>query len=580
MIKLTEIKQKYRAVRNRAKEMSLPQVCRSFLLMLLRLVTASYLVIMVVMLPLYFNTETFYSEMGSDKSYFFRKTGFFLLRLFIHIFIYYLIFAMICWWQENKKRKGKLSILINALLDSLSVTDIFAIIYTIGLSLSYYYTDYPESLYLGAQAWFMGFMPQLLLVGSYFAVSRLLTKKIAKWLAGMMLTVSFVVFTLGLLNRYGVNPLSMITSGPSFISTIGNINWYCGYWSVLFPVGVGLFLFYEKQRVLLGVFISIGFATGLTQGSQSGIVALAATLVLLGCIAVKDRRLGKRYLEMLLLFCVTMQGLSLVQSLWPDRNQYVTAVYNLITKTPLPWVLGVVIIILYLLLNKEEKGLAVHPKGREPVYQRLRIAWFGFMILIVMTCVTYFVLLLINTIWHGSIGFLSDNPLFIFNETWGSSRGGTWSVGIRTWLSQDTLHKVVGVGPDGMAAYIYNGPDDKLLQIVLDQFGNSRLTNAHGEWITILANLGILGLIGFAGMMVSSIIRFIRVPRAGKNMTEQHFIQIMCMTCGIALFSYCINNMFSFQQTMNVTQMFILLGLGEYLYQVQRKDIKIERLGT
>lgn len=576
MNKLTELKQKYRAARIRAKEMSLPQVCRSFLLMLLRLVTVLYLVAMVVVLPFYFSTETYYTEIGSNKSYFFRTIGFFVLRLFLHIFIYYLVFAMICWWQENKKRKGKFSILMNALLDSLSVTDKFTLVFTIGLSLSYYYTAYPESLYLGAQGWYMGFMPQLLLISSYFAISKLLTKDLAKWLAGAMLAASFVVFLLGLLNRYQINPLGMITSGPSFVSTIGNINWYCGYWSVLFPVGAGLFLFYEKQtqqsdkafrikRIMLALFISVGFATGLTQGSQSGILALAALLLLLGCLAIGDRRLGKRYLEMLLIFCVIMQALSLVQWVWPDRNQYVTAVYILITKTPLPWVLGAIIIILYLLLEREEKRLAAHPKGREPVYRGLRKAWFGFILLIILTGASYFFLLLINSIWHGSIGILSDHPFFVFNETWGSSRGGTWLAGIRTWLSQDTLHKVVGVGPDGMAAYIYNGSNENLLEAVQKQFGNNRLTNAHGEWITILANLGLLGLLGFAGMMVSGILRFIRIPRAEYHVKEQHFMQILCKACGIGLFCYCINNIFSFQQTMNVTQMFIILGLGEYL---------------
>lgn len=107
---------------------------------------------------------------------------------------------------------------------------------------------------------------------------------------GMMLSASTVVFLLGLLNRYGVNPLHMESSGPGFISTIGNINWYCGYWSVLFPVCCGIFLFREKvlpgsksaqqapvsvlYRVLpvfSGIAVVIGFATGVSQGSDSGL---------------------------------------------------------------------------------------------------------------------------------------------------------------------------------------------------------------------------------------------------------------------------------------------------------------------
>lgn len=174
---------------------------------------------------------------------------------------------------------------------------------------------------------------------------------------------------------------------------------------------------------------------------------------------------------------------------------------------------------------------------------------------------TFIVMLTINTLHPGSIGALSDNPLFTFNREWGSSRGGTWKAGIRAWSSQDLLHKVVGIGPDGMAEYIYKGPDSGLLDMVRAQFGNNRLTNAHGEWITILANLGVLGLLGFAGMIVSAIVRFLRTGTG----------RVLCMACGLAVFSYTVNNIFSFQQIMNLSQMFILLGLGEWLRRKEKE---------
>ena len=112
-----------------------------------------------------------------------------------------------------------------------------------------------------------------------------------------------------------------------------------------------------------------------------------------------------------------------------------------------------------------------------------------------------------------------------------------------------------------MAEYIYKGLDSGLLDMVRSQFGNNRLTNAHGEWITILANLGIIGLFGFAGMIVSAIVRFLRTRTS----------RALCMACGLAIFSYTINNIFSFQQIMNISQMFIVLGLGEWLRRQERE---------
>lgn len=579
----SRLAEKYRKTREDFKEMSVSEVCKAFLTLLLRLVTIFYLVAIAVVLPVYFQTATDYNAIGSNKSEFFRKYGFFSIRLFGHIFVFYLIFAAICWWQKNKENKGKLNLLINSFLDSLSVTDKFAIIYAIGLSLSYYYTEYPEALRLGAQGWYMGFLPQLVLVFSYFAISRFLPKILAKWVAGVMLAVSFFVFLLGLLNRYGINPLGMDSAGPGYISTIGNINWYCGYWTVLFPLASGLFLFYEKpkeesgrafylRKVLLGILMAAGFATGITQGSDSGLLALLAMLLLLGSLSVSDRRRLKCFLEMLLVFCITAQMLSVIQWLWPDRNQYITKAYSLIMTTAFPWIAGAIVIILYLLLDREEKKTAGLSKKKCPVYRGLRKAWFGILIAMGVTMVSFVVMLTVNTLKPGSIGSFSENPLFIFDENWGSARGGTWTAGIRTWLSQDFLHRIVGAGPDGMAAYIYNGPDEALLETVRSQFGNSRLTNAHGEWITVLANLGVIGLVGFAGMMVSAICRFVRcrtMPQSaiGRGNVKTSIFRTLCVACGVSLFCYTINNIFSFQQTMNVTQMFIVLGIGEGLYR-------------
>lgn len=543
-------------------EMSIPELCRTVLRLLLQLVAVVYLVFMLALLPLYFDRETGYAFIGSNKSDFFMDKGFSIGKVFLCILVFYFTFVLLCFFLENKGKRGKFSILLNYLIDEMSITDKFAILYAIGIFLSYYYTNYRVELRLGAQGWYMGFLPQLLMLGSYFAISRFLPKWSVKWVAGILLAVPSFVFLIGLLNRYGVNPLGIPSIGPGFISTIGNINWYCGYWAVVYPVAVGCFVFYKRRegkeekdrmiRAILGCAAAVGFATGITQGSESGVLALLAVLLLTGTLAVAKREQLHNFLELLLIFCATASGLSIVQLLFPERNQYMTLVSSLLTKTVLPWAAGILLLGIYLWL---------HTQRAERYEKCIRRIWYIFLCLIGVALVTFIAMLVINTLHLGSIGALSDNPLFIFDREWGSSRGGTWKAGIRAWSSQDLLHKVVGIGPDGMAEYIYKGPDSGLLDMVRAQFGNNRLTNAHGEWITILANLGVLGLLGFAGMIVSAIVRFLR---AGTG-------RVLCMACGLAIFSYTVNNIFSFQQIMNLSQMFILLGLGEWLRRKEKE---------
>lgn len=532
--------------------------CRKYMGYLLRMAVYVYLVAIACILPFYFVIETGYKEIGSNKSAFFRKWGFGAAMIVAVVFLIYQVFSFICWFIRNRKTKQKFVILCNLFFDTLSITDIFVIIYMVTLALSYYYTNYPESAFLGAPGWYMGFIPQLILIESYFAVSRLVLQKEVKWITTILLVVSFVVFTLGVLNRYGVNPLGMESCGPGFISTIGNINWYCGYWSVLFPIGAGAFLYYRKKwsviKLTLAINVAMGFATGVTQGSDSGILVIIALILLLGCLCGKEEYRIHNFLQMLLLFCGTSIFLYLIQMLWPARNEYITDFYTMLTGSAFPFITGLLVSGCYMIMTR--KSIVTGLCG---VFQKL---WAIITGLTLLSLLTFIILLCINSLHPGSIGSLSENPLFIFNAEWASSRGATWVAGIKTWLSNNILHKIVGVGPDSMAGYIYNGPDAALLEEVKAVFGQNRLTNAHGEWITILANLGILGLVGFGGMMVSAIIRFIK----GSNSNP------LCAAFGISLFCYTIHNIFSFEQTMNVTQMFIVLGLGECLRRQGRKD--------
>lgn len=563
---------------------ALVERCHKGLRCLLQFITVLYVLAMGVILPYYYNWETDYSYIGTNKADFFRKYGFAVGKVFLTLLLFYGLFSLWLWWKENREHKGKLLLIANNGMDALSVTDRFVILYTVALCLSYYYSDYRQKALLGISGWYMGFLPQLVLIGSYFAISRFLLRHLGKWLPLALSIVSTPVFLLGLLNRYGYLPPGMTSSGPSYISTIGNINWFCGYLVVLFPMTAALFVFskrepseaqwrYRSRRILLGINCAIGFATGITQGSDSGILALTAMMIFLfGLATVGNAEEGKetfgRFLELLLLFGVTLCALALVQLGLPEQNNYQTSLYTMLTKGALPWVWGVAALLLYLFYTIRRKRMAD--------CRAIRKIWFGLAICLFVTIMSFVAAIMINTRHPGSLGALSENPLFVFDENWGSSRGGTWMAGIGTWQAQDALHKAVGVGPDGMWYYIDSGKAPDLLQAVQEQFGESRLTNAHGEWITILANLGIFGLIGYAGVVVSAIWRFVKGSKmigaeAGAPQGAESAAGTIAAAigCGLSLFTYTVNNIFSFQQTMQMTQVFLIMGLGEYMLRQQ-----------
>lgn len=559
--------------------------CHKGLRCLLQFITVLYLLAMGMILPYYFDWATDYAYIGSNKAQFFQTYGFRAGKAFLIVLVFYLLVSLIVWWKRNRSCKGKISLFINNALDALSVTDKFAVVYIVALCLSYYYSDYRQRLLLGINGWYMGFLPQLIFIGSYFAISRFLPEDLGKWLAFTLSIVSMPVFLLGILNRYGYLPPGMTSSGPSYISTIGNINWFCGYWVVLFPLAAAQFVFCRKEpaeskslygcrRILLGLSCAIGFASGITQGSDSGILALAAMTVLLFGLAAGVGAEGKKnfehFLELLLLFGAVLCALALIQMLWPEQNNYQSPFYTVLVKGALPWLCGAAALLACLFYKAFQK--------RWTDCGFIRKIWLGLVILIFATLMSFVVMIVVNTLHPGSLGALSQNPIFVFNPKWGSSRGGTWRAGIGTWRAQNVLHKLVGVGPDGMWYYIDSGKSAELLGAVQELFGDMRLTNAHGEWITILANMGIFGLIGYAGMVVSAILRFVKgsweeagKPEESEDASKNAGMTAVAIACGLSLFCYTVNNVFSFQQTMQMTQVFLVMGLGEHMLRRRRK---------
>lgn len=166
--------------------------------------------------------------------------------------------------------------------------------------------------------------------------------------------------------------------------------------------------------------------------------------------------------------------------------------------------------------------------------------------------------ILANTLLGGKLtSFLTETAgdggsnWLMFSAAWGSNRGATWSAGARCFWEADLLHKIFGVGPDCMYAFLSNEASPELQNMVYDFFYGNRLTNAHNEWLTILVDIGVLGLVSYAGMMISVIRNFLH---AGKK-------SMLVGACGFCVLAYTVNNMFSFQQVMNISTVFVIMGI-------------------
>ncbi len=163
----------------------------------------------------------------------------------------------------------------------LSGTDWAVLAYGLSVILSYIGSEYKHTALVGEKGWYMGAEMQLVFVLSYFLVSRFW--EYGEKILYPVMAASGAVFFLGILNRFSIFPFLIEGANSSFLSTMGNINWYCGYWAVIFPIG---FLMYWKadglwMRIAGLLFSTVGIAAGISQGSNSAFLVFAGLYILI-----------------------------------------------------------------------------------------------------------------------------------------------------------------------------------------------------------------------------------------------------------------------------------------------------------
>lgn len=237
----------------------------------------------------------------------------------------------------------------------------------------------------------------------------------------------------------------------------------------------------------------------------------------------------------------------LLRILLPDRYNYDTQnLCGYFTETDLSFWIAAIALLGYSILKlwkKKEKEihewLALKKKY-------IRVMLIG----VLSTVVCLWVMMSAVNTWIGSLGFF-DSDFFLWNDNWGNGRGAAIKVGVLMFQKMPFLHKLIGVGPDCFCSYAYS--IDETAAIILENFGGSRLTNAHNEILTSLINVGILGTIFYMGIFLSSIRRSYRKGIQNPML----FVPAVCVIC------YLCHNMVSFAQVLNLPFVIIMMAMGE-----------------
>lgn len=432
---------------------------------------------------------------------------------------------------------------------SVSSTDVFVCLYLAAVSVSSVFSKFRQVAIWGTEGWHIGLVLWAVLCGGYFLISRLWKKEVRIWIVAV--AASAAVFILGILDSFSFYLIPLDIREAGFISTLGNINWFCGYLSVIAPIGICGWFFGEseftdlhrKKKMLKQsgaiLYTVLAFAVGLCQGSNGIFLWFGGLFFVLLWIGAAKREWLANWFFMVFLWGLSAQIIRFLRLVFPGRYNY--ELYNLcgyFTGNNLSLWIGAAGLVVYLILRRN----FIKIEGGRRIRKLL--------ILLAIVIVLGWILLSVVHTRTGRFGFL-DAGLFLWNENWGNGRGAALKAGVMMFREMSAGQKLIGIGPDCFADYAYS--IGEVAAELRGYFGASRLTNAHCEIVTSLINTGVLGTLFYLGIFLSFIARCFKYGNG-------NFMFYMPAVCVIGYLCY---NLVSFVQVLNLPFVVLVIAMGE-----------------
>ena len=393
---------------------------------------------------------------------------------------------------------------------------------------SFFVTDVSQ-IVLGYPGWYMGQLAQLSFILVYFFTKRYWNGK--HIIVDLAIVASSMVFFLAILNRFNIDVFGFWDTIDSlirndYVSTQGNINWYVCYLVVLFPLSVYSYLNENNKvkKIVYGLFVGIGIATLVTQGSDSAFLVL----VVLSLYLLKNED-NKKLIELLIICSGACILIGLLQIVFSGSAYIPNRLSGLFTKSMVPYLLFC---------------LGVLFEYKNELFVKFKKLAFDILPILFVLVVIYVVLNSFDLLPEQlrTYGYLR------LNDSWGNNRGGIYRAGVISFIRFALDHPYVwlfGAGPDQYANMIFTYNYEELVIERSTVF----VSCAHNEFLNTLCNYGILGFISFYGFWY-----FVIFDKKREN-------TLFNRMCICAIICYLVNSFVSIQQIVGAPYLFIVAGM-------------------
>ncbi|MCI8798720.1 O-antigen ligase family protein [Acetatifactor muris] len=418
-------------------------------------------------------------------------------------------------------------------------------------------SPYGRLAWAGYEGWYMGAFSQILFVGIYFFVSRQYDGE--KWPLYLAETALLLVTVLGLLHKLGIDPLGLQSGWNSgdwvyshMLSTLGNINWLCGYYSVALAFVTAHFLREENkllQAVLYAATVMAYVLLGI-QGSQSGLLILAICTAV--CVLA-----GWRSIQVLRKLCLVLSGfflcLPLMDFLMKLRGKKAAVVRdgNILESVEwYTWIIGGLFFLglFWILAGKKisgwwqshwgERDRAEVSLSKEEKKENA----------VIVILLTGGVLIGLFLLFRAAVYFVDDG--------FGSGRGFLWRIALENVEGAGLKEKLIGAGPDCYAEAVFNRLAMGTDVWKGEYWEGAVFTSAHSEYLNQLCNVGLLGTVSYLAVFLTMLWTCGGNIRRGEGGIED-WLGLL------AAAMYGAHSLVSFQQVLNTPLLFLTFGICE-----------------
>lgn len=476
-------------------------------------------ILMLGLFPLYFQDN--YIDMSNAKLNFFRVCS-------VGLILASALFICMDWLQrykekmqdKNKKQKKKMQAkaqeqpadraqAFRQWLGSVSVTTWFAVIFAVGLLIATVFSANPQESWLGLEGRKLGTLVWLLCIAMYLILGKYLN--LGKWAAWVSLAANILVCLLAILNFWAIDPLDMYSNLAAeqhggFISTIGNINACSSYLCMTIPAGMTLYFVTEDKylKIVSGIFLALGFLAGYCSHSESWLLGMGVSFLVLLWFAMRDHVSMMKFLEICSILWVASVLMKVMVTIAGavEYKSYMYAVYSFDKMQNEILLNGYLLAFEGILLAGALFFVWGRKKsGKELPYRQIKK--FTFIAVAVVAGIGILLVAAANlnrSAWEGAFSVLEHLRM---QDSWGSSRGYIWRMTVESWLDLPLWDKITGYGVNYYHMFIqqYGGAE------VAEYFGGALLVDAHNELMQILTTMGVLGAVGYFGLQISTIVK-------------------------------------------------------------------------